>query len=91
MFYIHGGGYTQGYSQQLSMDKIARDYGVVAVNVNYRLGALGFLADEELLEEYGASGGANGVVDQATALKWVQENIKEFGGDPDNVTIFGER
>ena len=60
MFYIHGGGYTQGFSQQLSMDKIARDYGVVGVNVNYRLGALGFFSDEELEKEYGASGGANG-------------------------------
>jgi para-nitrobenzyl esterase len=73
------------------MDKIARDYGVVAINVNYRLGALGFLADEKLLSEYGASGGANGVVDQVAALKWVQENIERFGGDPEDVTIFGER
>ena len=63
---------------------------VVAVNVNYRLGALGFFADAQLSEEYGASGGANGIIDQVTALKWVKENIVQFGGDPDQVTIFGE-
>ncbi|GMH78607.1 hypothetical protein TL16_g07871 [Triparma laevis f. inornata] len=90
MFYIHGGGYTQGYSQQLSAERLAKEYGVVAVNVNYRLGALGFFADEELTKEHGASGGANGVIDQVTALKWVNENIAQFGGDPEQITIFGE-
>ncbi|GMI00624.1 hypothetical protein TrVE_jg13287 [Triparma verrucosa] len=90
MFYIHGGGLTQGYSQQLSMERLAKEYNVVAVNVNYRLGALGFFADEELTKENGASGGANGAIDQVTALKWVQKNIHLFGGDPEQVTIFGE-
>jgi para-nitrobenzyl esterase len=63
----------------------------VVINVNYRLGAFGFLATEELAEETeDGSYGNYGIADAAAGLEWVQENIAGFGGDPDNVTIFGE-
>jgi para-nitrobenzyl esterase len=59
--------------------------GVVLVSINYRLGALGYLAHPAL-----GGGGAYGLMDQVAALKWVHRNIAAFGGDPQNVTIFGE-
>ena len=63
---------------------------VVVVTINYRLGALGFLHLAELGGEAYASSGLSGILDQAAALRWVRDNIAAFGGDPDNVTIFGE-
>ena len=63
--------------------------GVVLVTVNYRLGTLGFFAHPELTKEAGTSGNY-GLMDQIAALKWIQANIAQFGGDPGNVTIFGE-
>src|SRR5262249_53902857 len=65
--------------------------GVVLVTINYRLGPLGYLAHPELTAESPEhSSGNYGVLDQIAALKWVQKNIAAFGGNPDNVTIFGE-
>ena len=92
MVWIYGGGNTNGYSQEpeyLGHSIAAR--GVVYVSLNYRLGALGFLAHPGLSAE-SANGvsGNYGILDQLAALKWVQENIAAFGGDPDNVTVFGE-
>lgn len=92
MVWIHGGGFTSGSGHQSTYDgeAFARN-GVVLVTINYRLGALGFFAhpllDEE--SEHGVSGNY-GILDQIAALQWVQRNIAAFGGDPDNVTIFGE-
>ncbi|MBQ5390865.1 MAG: carboxylesterase family protein, partial [Spirochaetales bacterium] len=63
--------------------------GVICVNMGYRLGVFGFLADEELLKEDGTTGNY-GLLDQIKALQWVRDNISSFGGDPDNVTIAGE-
>ena len=63
--------------------------GIVVVTINYRLGVFGFLAHPELANE-GSPVGNQGLLDQAHALEWVQNNIEAFGGDPDNVTIFGE-
>ena len=95
MVWIHGGGFTIGEGVQAdggtAGDRIARAEGVVVVSMNYRLGQLGFLAHSALSEESpdGASGNY-GLMDQAAAFAWVQDNISSFGGDPNNVTIFGE-
>ncbi|MBW2051458.1 MAG: carboxylesterase family protein [Deltaproteobacteria bacterium] len=92
MVWIHGGGSTTGFGGSLfySGGKLARR-GVVVVTINYRLGPLGYLAHPLLSEESekGVSGNY-GFLDQIAALKWVKKNITAFGGDPDNVTIFGE-
>ena len=93
MVWIHGGGFTVGSSSVPSYDgeAFARD-GVVLVSINYRLGRLGVFAHPALTAE-NADGGrlANyGLMDQIAALKWVARNIAAFGGDPKNVTIFGE-
>jgi len=84
MVWIHGGAFSNGSGAipQYDGSRFARD-GVVCVTINYRLGADGFL--------YLDDGIANlGLLDQIAALAWVQENIAAFGGDPNNVTIFGE-
>ena len=92
MVWIHGGGLTMGWSNQIDYD--GADFaqqGVVLVSINYRLGALGFLAHPALSAESDSSVTGNyGFLDQVAALEWVQRNISKFGGDPDNVTIFGE-
>ena len=65
--------------------------GVVLVTINYRLGLLGYLCHPELSRESGRDASGNyGTLDQIAALRWVGENIAAFGGDPDNITIFGE-
>lgn len=90
MVWIHGGAFTAGSGSTALYDgaTFARD-GVVLVSINYRLNALGFLYLDELFE--GAEGTGNlGILDQVAALEWVRDNIANFGGDPDNVTIFGE-
>ncbi len=90
MVWIHGGAYVTGSGSSELYDgaSFARD-GVVMVSLNYRLHAFGFLYLDELFD--GAQGTGNlGILDQIAALEWVRDNIAEFGGDPDNVTIFGE-
>ena len=90
MVWIHGGGLSLGWSHQGIYDGVnLAKRGVVVVTINYRLGALGFLAHPLLSAESGTSGNY-GLLDQIAALKWVQRNIAAFGGDPANVTIFGE-
>ena len=92
MVYIHGGGYRDGSGSALVFDGEAlAQKGVVLVTINYRVGALGFLAHPELTEEspHHASGNY-GLLDQVAALGWVQRNIAGFGGDPNMVTIFGQ-
>lgn len=88
MVWIHGGAFTYGEGHTYDPEKLVEE-GVVVVTVNYRLGALGFMAHPALSAEGGASGNY-GLMDQQAALQWVQENIESFGGDPDRVTIFGE-
>ncbi|CAH1284621.1 unnamed protein product [Diabrotica balteata] len=88
MVFIHGGGYHEGRN---GPDTLGPEYllteDVVLVVINYRLGILGFLSLEDpSLQIYGNAG----LKDQLAALKWVKRNIKNFGGDPDNVTIFGQ-
>ncbi len=91
MFWIHGGGYSGGGSDE---PRHNGDFlplkGVVLVTINYRLGVFGFLATSELAQEQGGSAGNYGLMDMVAALQWVKGNIKDFGGDPANVTIFGE-
>ena len=90
MVWIYGGGFQFGSSSQSRYNgtQFAND-GVILVSFNYRLGVFGFLALEELDNE-GTNSGNFGLQDQLAALKWVKENIANFGGDPDNVTVFGE-
>ena len=89
MVWIHGGGFQFGSSAHPATDGGAlAAKGVLVVSFNYRLGVLGFLAHPDLDAE-GPSGNY-GLQDQLAALRWVQANIAEFGGDPDNVTLFGE-
>jgi para-nitrobenzyl esterase len=92
MFYSHGGGYVGGSGGSGGQDgaNLARNFDVVVVQTNHRLGLLGFLYLDEIAgEEYTGSGNM-GVSDIAAGLKWVHENIANFGGDPNNVMIFGE-
>jgi para-nitrobenzyl esterase len=90
MFWIYGGGFVTGGSSPAPYDgSHFADKGVVFVSFNYRLGRFGFFAFPALLNE-GSPVGNYGLMDQITALEWVQRNIAAFGGDPREVTIFGE-
>jgi len=88
MVWIHGGALVSGESNDYDPTALVAD-GVTVVTINYRLGALGFLAHPALAGANGQSGDY-GLMDQQAALRWVQRNIANFGGDPRNVTIFGE-
>jgi para-nitrobenzyl esterase len=91
MVWLHPGGYTSGSGSQPAYDgdSFARK-GVVIVTINYRLGALGFFSHPELTRESSGRGAANqAFLDQVAALEWVKHNIAGFGGDPGNVTVFG--
>ncbi|XOV84549.1 MAG: carboxylesterase/lipase family protein [bacterium] len=90
MVWIHGGALVTGSGDAYPGDAITQK-GVVLVTINYRLGRFGFHAHTELSEEHpkGVSGN-QGLRDQILALEWVRDNITQFGGDPHNVTIFGE-
>lgn len=89
MVWIHGGGFVNGGSSPAvySGENFARD-GIVLVSLNYRLGRFGFFAHPAFAKE--GFGGNFGFLDQIAALKWVKTNIANFGGDPANVTVFGE-
>jgi para-nitrobenzyl esterase len=89
MVWIHGGGFVGGESDDYDPSGLVSD-GVIVVTINYRLGALGFLAHPALAGRPGGPAGDYGLMDQQAALRWVQHNIRAFGGDPRNVTIFGE-
>jgi para-nitrobenzyl esterase len=92
MVWIHGGGLTRGAGSRAGYDGTALvRRGVVVVTINYRLAVFGYLAHPGLTAESEAGSSGNyGVLDQIVALEWVQRNIAKFGGDPDQVTIFGE-
>jgi para-nitrobenzyl esterase len=92
MVWIHGGAFSGGHTASQIFDgtELARR-GVIIVSTSYRLGILGFLAHPQLSAESPQHVSGNyGLLDQIAALKWVKENIAAFGGDPANVTIFGE-
>lgn len=90
LVYIHGGAFNHGYSYEKPFD--GTEYckkGIIVVTVSYRLHALGFLALPQLQEESGHTGNY-ALYDQMTALSWIRDNIRAFGGDPDNVTLSGQ-
>lgn len=92
LVYFYGGGFVTGDSSEPRYDgESMAAKGIVMVTVNYRLGVFGFMAHPELTREatYKASGNY-GLLDQNAALRWVQQNIRKFGGDPKRVTIGGE-
>jgi len=92
MFWIHGGGFTAGSSQELPSydgESLAKKGDVVVVSINHRLNILGFLDLSAYGDKYKHSAN-NSVLDMRAALEWVKANIENFGGDPNNVTIFGQ-
>ncbi len=92
MVWIHGGGFVIGSGSQSLYDgsRLAARGDVVVVTVNYRLGPLGFMSLGDVCPDLDGAVANAGIRDQAAALEWVHENIAAFGGDPANVTIFGE-
>ena len=92
LVYFYGGGFVAGDGSEARYDgESMATKGIVALTVNYRLGVFGFMAHPELTKESSYHGSGNyGLLDQAAALKWVQQNIAAFGGDPKRVTIAGE-
>jgi para-nitrobenzyl esterase len=91
--WIHGGGYREGFAFEPEMDG-GEDWasrGVILVSVTYRLGVIGFFSHPLLSAESPHHVSGNyGLMDQAAALKWIHDNIQQFGGDPSNITIFGQ-
>jgi len=92
LFWIHGGGFTGGAGSSATYkgSRLAARGNAVVVTINYRLGSLGFLNLNEITRGKVQATGNEGLLDQVAALKWVNKNINAFGGDPGNVTIFGE-
>ena len=92
MVWVHGGGFQAGGgSEPRHNGEAFAKKGIVLVTINYRLGVFGFLAHADLTKESSAHASGNyGLLDQVAALRWVKDNIGAFGGDPGNVTIFGE-
>lgn len=92
MFYSHGGGFVAGSGGAVAQDgaNLARNFDVVVVQTNHRLGLLGFLFLDDLPGSDYEGSGNQGLLDITAALKWVNQHIHLFGGDPDNVMIFGE-
>jgi para-nitrobenzyl esterase len=89
LVWIHGGGLAIDAARNYDPAQMAAE-GTVVVTINYRLGALGFLSHPALASRPGGPSGNYGLMDQQAALRWVQRNIGQFGGDPDNVTIAGQ-
>ncbi len=91
MIWIHGGAFLTGSANGAlyNMDTLALK-GVILVTINYRLGPLGFLKLDEVTNGLIPSTGNEGLLDQRLAIQWVKENIEAFGGNPENITIFGE-
>ena len=90
LVYVYGGGFSSGSGDVAVYDGAPlAEKGLVVVNMNYRVGALGFFAYPELTAESGASGNY-GLMDQVAALEWVRENIANFGGDPERVMVAGQ-
>lgn len=90
MVWYHGGAYLQGFAHEMEFDGDAiAKRGAILVTISYRLGVMGYMAHPALTARDGHSGNY-GLMDQIFALRWVKENIAAFGGDPDNITIFGQ-
>ncbi len=91
LFWIYGGGFNEGSGAVAVYNgaNLAKK-GLIVVNVNYRVGGLGFMAHPELTTEQGGASGTYGIQDQIAALQWVRDNINAFGGDAAKVTIAGQ-
>jgi para-nitrobenzyl esterase len=89
MFFIHGGRFTLGSGADLEAQYLSAHEDVVVVAINYRLGALGWLV-HDAFDRADVPSGNFGLRDQQLALRWVHEHIADFGGDPENVTVFGQ-
>ena len=89
LFWIHGGSLVNGSANEYDGSMLAAQGDVVVVTINYRLGLFGFLDLSPLGDKFTGSG-SNGFRDQVLALEWVRDNIADYGGDPGNITIFGE-
>ena len=91
MFWLHGGGNTIGQGSSYSGENLAMKHGVVVVTINYRLGIFGWFSHPSLTTGSPKDDSGNyGTLDAIRGLQWVQSNIEQFGGDPNNVTVFGE-
>lgn len=92
MLWIHGGAFIIGSGSQEMFrgNTLVRRGDVVLITINYRMGALGFMNLKEITRGAIPATGCEGLLDQIAALDWVRENIEAFGGDPDNITVFGE-
>ena len=93
MVWIHGGGNTTGAGSGYDFSRLASEQKVIVITINYRLGPFGWFYHPSLIETTNSKedkSGNYGLLDQILALKWVRQNIKDFGGNPNNVTIFGE-
>jgi para-nitrobenzyl esterase len=92
MVWMHGGSNTAGSGAQTTYDGISlASHGVILVTINYRLGVMGFFSHPEISKESGHRCSGNyGLLDQLAALRWVRQNIAQFGGNPENITLFGE-
>ncbi|MEV6106490.1 carboxylesterase family protein [Streptomyces sp. NPDC051940] len=90
MVWFHGGGHTQGTGVIYGGGTMAAKTGTIVISVNYRLGALGFLAHPALSAATPGGSGNYGRMDQLASLRWVRDNIARFGGDPGNVTVYGQ-
>ena len=92
MFWIHGGGNTSGLKDIYNFSTMVKRHDVIVVTINYRLGAFGWFTHPAIQDQHeGIDKTSNfATLDIIEALKWVKNNIKSFGGDPDNITIFGE-
>jgi para-nitrobenzyl esterase len=92
MFWIHGGGNTSGVKDYYDFSELIREHQVIVVTINYRLGPMGWFTHPAIQGlQNGIDKASNfGTLDIMEALKWVQTNIQNFGGDPENITIFGE-
>ena len=92
MVWIHGGAFIVGSGSQEMFrgNTLTGRGGIVLVTINYRLGALGFMNLKEITQGRIPASGCEGLLDQIAALEWIRENIEAFGGNPDNITVFGE-
>ena len=91
MVWIHGGGMQEGYSYEMEFDgEEFADRGVVLVSIGYRLNVFGFLCHPEITAENPDAPANYALLDQAAAIQWVKRNIENFGGDSENITIFGQ-
>ena len=91
MVWIHGGGMQEGYSYEMEFDgEEFASRGVILVSIGYRLNVFGFLCTPEITAENPEAPANFALLDQAAAIRWVKRNIENFGGDPENITIFGQ-